>query len=107
MRRLLRCDGLLPAKMGPDGKLSESLQPGDVREMKSWLDEHQAPGAPFDIVWEGETPGDSPRAAADIVRPWAEAGVTWWIETRWMLPRDAGAPETLRHRILQGPPRID
>ena len=36
--------------------------------------------APFDIVLEGETPGDDPAAAAAIVRPYAEAGATWWIE---------------------------
>jgi hypothetical protein len=37
------------------------------------------------------------------VRPFAEAGVTWWIESRWTPPNE---PEDLRARIRQGPPSI-
>lgn len=107
MRRVLRCDGLLPARMGPDGKLAETLQPDDIREMKAWLDQNRTSDTPFDIIWEGETPGDSPSEAAAIVRPWAEAGATWWNETRWNVLSDANAPEIARERILQGPPRLD
>ena len=107
MRRVLRCDGLLPARMGPDGKLAEVLQPDDIREMKAWLDQNRDTDAPFDIVWEGETPGDSASEAAAIVRPWAEAGATWWNETRWNILSDVNAPEIARERILQGPPRLD
>lgn len=59
---------------------------------------------PFDIVVEGETPGDDPARAADIVRPLAEAGVTWWMESVWHTPETLGGVEGMRGRIRQGPP---
>ncbi len=58
----------------------------------------------FDIVWEGMTPGDDPERAASVVRPFAEAGATWWIESSWLPPNKL---EDLRRRIGQGPPRIE
>jgi hypothetical protein len=61
---------------------------------------------PFDIVMEGETPGGDRAAAAAIVGGWATAGATWWIESRWELPRDADGLKIARERILQGPPRL-
>ncbi|GHO57104.1 hypothetical protein KSB_55790 [Ktedonobacter robiniae] len=57
---------------------------------------------PFDIIWEGETPGDDAEQAAAIVRPWAEAGATWWLESRW----SASNIEEIRTRIQQGPPHL-
>jgi hypothetical protein len=53
---------------------------------------------------EGETPGDDPARAAAIVGGWADAGATWWIESRWELPRDSDGLAEVRKRILQGPP---
>ena len=79
VRRVLRCDGLLPAKLSDTGKHLE-VKPDDVREMKAWIDETRTATSPFAIVVEGETPGDDPEAAAAKIRPWAQAGVTWWIE---------------------------
>jgi hypothetical protein len=60
--------------------------------------------APFDIVWEGQRPGDDPGRAASMVRPFAEAGATWWIESPWLPPNE---PEDLRRCIRQVPPRTD
>ena len=34
-------------------------------------------------------PGNDPELAASIVRPFAEAGATWWIESPWMPPTDS------------------
>jgi len=62
---------------------------------------------PFDIVMEGETPGDDPAQAAAITDKWADAGATWWIESRWELPRDVDHMQEVRKRILQGPPRSE
>ncbi len=50
------------------------------------------------------TPGDDPERAASVVRPFAEAGITWWIESMWSPPNE---PEDLRARIRQGPPSLD
>ncbi len=106
MQRVLRCDGLLPVKMNAAGKFAE-VTPDDIRHMKAFIEENRTLKTSFDIAWEGETPGRDRKQAASKVRPWAEAGVTWWIETRWQEPRNAEGLKTILKRIKQGPPRID
>lgn len=103
MRRVLRYDGLLPNKIGEDGSQA-TIGPADIAAMKAWIAERRDPAqGPFDIVMEGETPADDPERAAETVRAWAEAGATWWLESRWSSMNDA-AP--VRERIMAGPPRI-
>ncbi len=102
MQRALRYDGLLPAKVDEKGALAEVI-PDDVRAMRAYVAEQRTPSTPFDIVWEGETPGDDIRQAVELVRPWAEAGATWWLESRWGNPTRV---DEARARIKQGPPRI-
>lgn len=63
--------------------------------------------APLDIITEGETPGDDPEKAAATVRPYAQVGVTWWIEAIWDTPQSTGGIDGMRTRIKQGPPRIE
>ncbi len=98
MNRALRYDGLLAARVG-----GGAGAPEDVRAMRSYAEENRPKGTPFDIVCEGETPGDDPERAASLVRPFAEAGATWWIEAPWSPPNE---PENLRRRIAEGPPRV-
>ncbi len=106
MRRVLRCDGVLPVKMNDDGSFAE-MTPADIVAMKTFIDAHRSQTTPLDIVMEGETPGDDPEKAAAIVRPLAEAGVTWWLEAVWSTPETQGGVEGMRARVRQGPPRID
>ena len=98
MNRALRYDGLLAYTTRGE------VTPDDIRAMRAHVDENRAEETPFDIVWEGETPGDDPERAASIVRPFAEAGATWWMESPWTPPNE---PDDLRVRIRQGPPRVD
>jgi hypothetical protein len=102
MRRVLRWDGLLPNKLNDDGSFAE-ITPADIGEMKRFIDEQRSETTPFDIIWEGRTPGEDRRKAAEIVRPWAEAGATWWMEAMWTAPN---GPDDVRKRVRQGPPRI-
>ena len=100
LRRVLRCDGILP-QYQVDGR---DPGPEDARAVRQWLTDHGA-GPGFDIVAEGETPAGDPAAAAAVTRVWAEAGCTWWLETRWEMPHDS--PERMsdiRARIEAGPP---
>ncbi len=99
MRRTLQWDGILPQKSGADPTMS----PADIAAMKAFIDAERLSGAPFDIIAEGETPGDDRAAATEKVRPLAEAGATWWMETRWLAPN---GPDVIRARIRQGPPRL-
>jgi alkanesulfonate monooxygenase SsuD/methylene tetrahydromethanopterin reductase-like flavin-dependent oxidoreductase (luciferase family) len=101
MQRAARWDGIIPAKMDNAGTF-DTLAPADIVAMRSWLAARRPPDAPFEIVTEGETPGGDLVQAAERVRPWAEAGVTWWLETLW----SASGPEPVLARIRQGPPVV-
>ena len=97
MRRALRYDGLLAYTTRGE------VTPEDIRAMKAYVTGHRDGTAPFDLVWEGVTPGEDPDQAAQIVRPFAEAGITWWMEAMWSPPNE---PDDLRARIKRGPPPI-
>ncbi len=102
MQRALRYDGLLPAVLGEEGKVRmRPATPAEIGEMKAFVDQNRAETTPFDIVVEGETPGDDWQQARDLVSPYEEAGATWWIEARWSAPD----LEQVRTRLRQGPPR--
>lgn len=100
MQRVLRYDGLMPNKLNADGTHAE-VTPDDIRAMKTYIDQNRTLTTPFDIISEGETPGDDPAQAAELVRPYAEAGSTWWMEARW----EANSIDEIRTRLRQGPPR--
>jgi alkanesulfonate monooxygenase SsuD/methylene tetrahydromethanopterin reductase-like flavin-dependent oxidoreductase (luciferase family) len=101
MRRALRYDGVLAAAVGGSAE-SPGVTSETIREIKEYAEENREQGGTFDIVSEGQTPGEDPARAASIVGPYAEAGATWWIESPWTPPN---APDDLRVRIGQGPPR--
>jgi hypothetical protein len=101
MRRVLRYDGLLPAITGKAGNVEmRPATPGEIRQMKAWIDQNRTLTTPFDIVIEGRTPGDRPEEATKIIRPYAEAGATWWLEALW----DVTDQELGLARVRQGPP---
>lgn len=101
MRRVLRCEGIVP-----EYHLGEREgTPDDVRELRGWLTEHGA-RADLDVVSEGETPEADAAAASGKVRPWEQAGATWWLETRWGPSENLAERLTAtRARIAAGPPR--
>ena len=94
MERVLRWDGILPYV--PGGEVS----PGVVREIRAWVAERRQIDG-FEVVVEGTTPADDPSAAAALVRPWTDAGATWWLESDWS-NWEVGP---MRRRIEAGPPR--
>ena len=101
LARALRWDGVLPARMTPDGRF-EPVTAQDVADIRAYAAARRPPGlAPLDIIVDGETPGDDSQKAAAQLRPLAEAGATWWIETLW----EAEGLEPMRERIRQGPPK--
>jgi len=109
MRRVLHYDGLLPNTMTPAGK-HRKTKPKDIREMKAFIEANRTETTPFDVIVEGQTPGNNLKKAATIVRPWAEAGATWWIEALWSLTEKAwmaAGQKRILARIGQGPPGIE
>lgn len=101
MQRAARWDGLLPNLLNAQGE-HEQVRPEDIAAMRQYLAEQrgQAGLENYDIIVEGQTPGDNPEAAAQVLRPWQAAGATWWIEADWQ----AESAEKVTERIQQGPP---
>ncbi len=115
MRRALRWDGILPAKLNADGAFAADMEPADLQALCATI-AAQRPAeavategaivatAPYDIVMEGETPGDDGPRAAAIIHPLAVAGLTWWLEAVWKTVETQGGLAGMRERIRQGPP---
>ena len=105
MRRVIRCDGILPEGKQADGT-SFNLSPDDLSEMLAYVQKRRTLTAPFDVVIQNESPGDDQEQARALSQPWEQAGATWWIEnpwaSKWIENKDG---KGLRQRLLQGPPR--
>lgn len=104
MRRALRYDGLLPNVLDDAGEHRE-LTPADVAAIRDYVAANRPGDAPFDIVCEGQTPGDDPAKATATVQPWEAAGATWWIEAMWDQASDDEGRAAVLGRLRQGPPR--
>ena len=83
-----------------DGIVTQVADPATFAEIAATVRARRDGGAqPFEIVAQGSTPPDRTRARA-IVRPWADAGATWWLDADW----ESATVESLRRRIGAGPP---
>jgi alkanesulfonate monooxygenase SsuD/methylene tetrahydromethanopterin reductase-like flavin-dependent oxidoreductase (luciferase family) len=100
MRRVLRCDGVIP-QYRLSGRAAE---PADARAVRNWLTGEGAT-PDLDVVADGETPAEDPAAARAEVAGWDQAGCTWWLETRWGVQEDlSDRMRAMRERIEAGPP---
>ncbi|MBN2007021.1 MAG: LLM class flavin-dependent oxidoreductase [Anaerolineae bacterium] len=104
MSRAIRYDGLLAAVKYKGGE-DQPPTAENIREMQEFVVKHRGTLEGFNIVTEGPTPGDDPEAAAAIVRPFGEAGATWWLESVWTRFYEMpGEVHGMLERIRQGPP---
>ncbi|HZX04112.1 LLM class flavin-dependent oxidoreductase [Kribbella sp.] len=112
MRRAALQDGWLPnyAPIVAPGEPPGELTPEHLAEGVAWIRRERAAHGltmdGYDVVAEGTTGADDARAA-DTVRPWAEAGATWWIDADWSSLDQAVAREAAERRLRAGPPRVD
>ena len=100
MRRVLKCDGLLPQKMSAEGKFEE-VTPADVAEMAAYITANRTMETPCDIVVEGKTAGLSAGEKQDKLAQWVSAGITWWVESTWGMSK-----EEVQGLIEQGAPGV-
>jgi alkanesulfonate monooxygenase SsuD/methylene tetrahydromethanopterin reductase-like flavin-dependent oxidoreductase (luciferase family) len=101
MSRVLRYDGLLPYWLAQTTGLARPQEPDQLAEMRDWIGARRSLEG-FDIIMEGTTSADDAASAAAAVKPWADAGATWWIESDW----SSWDPAVMRRRIEAGPPRV-
>src|SRR5205085_7464699 len=100
MQRALQWDGLI-AQRYKGSPSDPRLTVDEVRTIKAYVDEHRTAATPFDILAGGATGSKSRKRAIETVRPYIEAGATWWVEENW------GSEEKMRASVRQGPPRVD
>ena len=98
LRRAARWGGLCLKSRRADTR--RPLTPVDLRECLAYTLAQRTASDPFEVIVSGETEHD-PRAAGDAVRPFANAGATWWLEEGLGWSYDE-----LRARILAGPPCV-
>jgi alkanesulfonate monooxygenase SsuD/methylene tetrahydromethanopterin reductase-like flavin-dependent oxidoreductase (luciferase family) len=79
--------------------------PQDIQHLLEDITQLRSDGRPFEVIVEGQTPGDNPQRARAIIEPFTQAGVTWWIEGVWQLFEDVKGVEGMKKRIQQGAPR--
>lgn len=99
LRRILKCDGLLPQKMNSKGEFEE-VTPEDLRQMKAYIDANRALITPFDFVVEVKTGDLDHSQVRDKLNEWEDAGATWWVEGLWEATEEQAAA-----RLRKGPPR--
>jgi hypothetical protein len=100
MRRVLRCDGVIP-QYRISGR---AAQPDDAGVVRTWLSGNGC-RPDFDLVADGETPADDHAAAQAQVAAWQQEGCTWWLETRWGVQEDlSDRIGAMRERVKAGPP---
>ncbi len=108
LRRAARWDGACT------GRWEAPLSPDEWREIAAYIAAHRTADGPFDLVHGGRTEGADRAADAALVAPYADAGVTWWIEDishwrfgwRWDDAWTPDATELITRRVRQGPPRM-
>ena len=101
LARAARWDGIIVSDM--TGGEDQELTPGAVANVAQWMAEHRESKAPFDIITEGATSGTDHAADRAKLAPLAEAGATWFIESRW---EEGETAQTVLQRIRLGPPRL-
>lgn len=97
LRRAARFDGAMPTFVDQHARVVPAAEFG---EAVAYVASHRGGSLDgFDIAAEGLTSGPSD---VELVRSYADAGLTWWIEeASWQ-----GSVDGARSRIAAGPPRL-
>jgi alkanesulfonate monooxygenase SsuD/methylene tetrahydromethanopterin reductase-like flavin-dependent oxidoreductase (luciferase family) len=100
-RRAARWDGVMPTHA--DYGLGETMPPDELEAVLRYTRAHRTAPGPFDVALEGWTDGSAADRGAAKVAPYAQAGMTWWIEALgWW----RGTTDDALARVRQGPPRL-
>src|SRR5262245_22834552 len=97
-RRAARWDGVVPQKQG---QVTHRLTPAEIRDILAYIKAYRASETPFEVVHFGGTSGRDATEDSAILTPFAEAGLTWWLEGR----RNRSLAD-MRERIRTGPPKV-
>jgi probable F420-dependent oxidoreductase len=106
-RRAAKWDGAFPLFQVEDNE-QELAQ---LDDMVQYLRKHRKHERPLEIIIMGVTHGAESKEAANLVEQRADLGATWWLES--ITPfrsgkgyEDEWPVDSMRERILQGPPQL-
>jgi alkanesulfonate monooxygenase SsuD/methylene tetrahydromethanopterin reductase-like flavin-dependent oxidoreductase (luciferase family) len=109
MRRAARWDGWVPNHLPRAGEGEAGLTPDVLRDGVAWIGRRRAAEGlsmdGYDVLAEGTTDPSRPAEAAEVVRSWADAGATWWIEADWSNMDPDAVREAAEARLRAVPPR--
>ena len=97
-RRAAKWDGVIPLKY--PGRL---MKPEDLSKVVEYMRSIRIDNESFDVASIGWTTGVNRQRNAEKVSSFAEAGMTWWLESLYT-KRDS--PKGMRKRIRLGPPTV-
>jgi hypothetical protein len=94
--RAARWDGMVPIRY-TDRRLTV-VSPADIADIRAKFAATRPAGSADFVVW-ADVAGD-PGAAAEIIRPYEEAGATWWLES--CRPDEPGWWKGIQERVAAG-----
>jgi hypothetical protein len=100
-RRAACWDGVFVDAEGVDWQRGEIVPPDVLRECVRYTLAHRHTSEPFDVVIGGFSPDDPVRAAARLA-PYADTGLTWWVEG---ISPEIGELDADLAKVRRGPPR--
>jgi hypothetical protein len=78
------------------------MTPQNFQEMMAYIQQHRTTTGSFDVVANGHMYEKEPVEATELLREYASAGVTWWLESFWPdVPLDS-----VKAVVEQGPPHL-
>jgi alkanesulfonate monooxygenase SsuD/methylene tetrahydromethanopterin reductase-like flavin-dependent oxidoreductase (luciferase family) len=98
-RRAAQWDGVVPLHRSRDVKLPFTIE--EVKQINQYIQQYRTVDSPFDFCLSGVLPYRKPGADKAFLAPYADAGVTWWIE--FIYPGTGSVKENTE-RIHLGPP---
>ena len=101
-RRAARWDGVVPIKV-QTGPGFENITPDEVRASADYVRSQRDDAGGYDVVVGGESPIERGGDFAAHVRPFADAGATWWMEA---LTDFRGPLDKMREIVRNGPPQL-
>ncbi|HSK89306.1 MAG TPA: LLM class flavin-dependent oxidoreductase [Anaerolineales bacterium] len=100
-RRAARWDGIIAINGSGEDR---AILPGEIREIKAYMEKHRASNDPFDVVVILWSEGEHSAEELQMVERYQDAGVTWWLEDL-STERFASLQEACE-RLHKGPPAL-
>ncbi len=98
-KRAARFDGVIPVH----SQWPEPVQPVHLTEVLEIVKNERGNLENYDVVICGETTGTDEEKDREILHPWIDVGITWWLEDIHSI---RATLDVLRDRIRDGPPSV-